>query len=99
MIFEVRADRVRDCMGMLMTEQNLAKRLIHPSKMSFLRDTENEREKNYFWTYFGEISHALCTVSRPLCTLYYDLRKPPKRTVKLIEKSIIVGTSQKAHFL
>jgi len=32
-------------MGMLMTEQNLAKRLIHPSKITFLRDTENEREK------------------------------------------------------
>ena len=41
-------DRFRDCMGMLMTQQTLAKRFIHPSKITFLRDTEHERGKAYF---------------------------------------------------
>ena len=33
---------------MPMTEQNLEKRQIHPSEISLLRDTEKQREKNYF---------------------------------------------------
>jgi len=37
-----------DCIGMPMTQQNLAKRYMHPSKISFLRDTEHERGKAYF---------------------------------------------------
>ena len=56
---------------MLMTEQNLAKRLIHPSKLSFLRDTEKQREKNYFWKNLSQQG----TGSAILYQIAYDNRE------------------------
>ena len=95
MIFEVREHRLRDCMGMLVTEQNLAKRLIHPSELSFLRDTENQRENNYFqqnYYYLHNRGNGLRVPSIRSCA--YHQKKP----VSLIKKPNIFNRSQNSDF-